>query len=64
VALETPVALYIAKVGVNNFCKSTDSALGRKKVTLRQNWAGGLKDYANQSTSLELQQKALEWRGD
>jgi len=64
VALEIPVALYIAKVGVNDFCKSTDSTLGRKQGTLRLNWAGGLKDYANQSTSLELQQKALEWRGD
>jgi hypothetical protein len=63
-ALEIPVALYIAKVGVKDFCKSTDSALGGKQGTLRLNWAGGLKDYANQSTSLELQQKALEWRGD
>jgi hypothetical protein len=63
-ALETPVTLYFAKVGVNTFCKSTDSALGPKKGRLRLNWAGGLKDYAEQYTSLELQQKALEWRGD
>lgn len=34
---------------------------GRK---LRQDWAGALQDYRNQYTSLELQKKALEWRGD
>lgn len=33
-------------------------------VMLRQDWAGALKDYRNQYTSLELQKKALEWRGD
>jgi len=35
--------------------------LGRK---LRQDWAGALRDYRDQYTSLELQKKALEWRGD
>ena len=34
---------------------------GRK---LRQDWAGALRKYRNQYTSLELQKKALEWRGD
>ena len=34
---------------------------GRK---LRQDWAGALQDYREQYTSLELQKKALEWRGD
>ncbi len=34
---------------------------GRK---LRQDWAGALRDYRDQYTSLELQRKALEWRGD
>ncbi len=34
---------------------------GRK---LHQDWAGALKDYRDQYTSLELQKKALEWRGD
>lgn len=34
---------------------------GRK---LRQDWAGSLKAYRDQYTSLELQKKALEWRGD
>ena len=34
---------------------------GRK---LSQNWAGALRDYRDRYTSLELQRKALEWRGD
>ena len=34
---------------------------GRK---LRQDWAGVLRDYRDRYTSLELQKKALEWRGD
>ena len=29
---------------------------------LRQNWAGALREYREQYTSLELQKKALEWR--
>lgn len=36
----------------------------RKGVKLRQDWAGALRDYRDQYTSLELQKKALEWRGD
>ena len=31
---------------------------------LRLDWAGGLKEYRDQYTSLELQKKALEWWGD
>ena len=31
---------------------------------LSQNWAGALRDYRDQYTSLELQKKALEWHGD
>ena len=31
---------------------------------LRQDWAGALRDYRHQYTSLELQQKSLQWRGD
>jgi len=31
---------------------------------LRQDWAGALKDYRGQYTSLDLQKKSLEWRGD
>jgi LPS O-antigen subunit length determinant protein (WzzB/FepE family) len=32
--------------------------------TLRQDWAGALRDVRDQYTSLELQHKALDWRGD
>ncbi len=64
-ALETPVTLYIAKVGVKNFCKPPGSVVeGKKSKFLRQDWAGALKDLRDQYTSLELQKKALEWRDD
>ena len=36
----------------------------KKGLKLRQDWAGALRDYRSQYTSLELQRKALEWRGD
>ena len=29
---------------------------------LAQNWAGGLEDFREQFTSLELQKKSLDWR--
>ncbi|OGF63620.1 MAG: hypothetical protein A2Y62_00890 [Candidatus Fischerbacteria bacterium RBG_13_37_8] len=32
--------------------------------TLRLDWAGALSKYKNNYTSLELQKKALSWRGD
>lgn len=34
----------------------------RKKLTLT--WAGGLREFRDKFTSLELQKKALEWWGD
>jgi len=41
-------------------------AKGRLQLTtpLRQDWAGALKEYRDQYTALDLQKKALEWRGD
>jgi hypothetical protein len=36
----------------------------RSGKTLRQDWAGALRDHREQYTSLELQRRALEWRGD
>ncbi len=36
----------------------------RTAQPLRQSWAGALSDYCDQYTSLELQKKALDWRGD
>jgi len=35
--------------------------LGRR---LRQDWADALRDYREQYTALDLQRRALEWRGD
>ena len=31
---------------------------------VRQTWAGALRDYRNDYSSLELQKKASEWRSD
>jgi hypothetical protein len=31
---------------------------------LLQSWAGALEDYREQFTSLELEKKSLDWRGD
>ena len=42
----------------------TDSSKAGPKRILDQRWAGALKRYRDQYTSLQLQQKALEWRGD
>lgn len=50
---------------VRNFVESLIKKLQRKSYGyLRQNWAGGLEDYREQFTSLELQKKSLDWRGD
>ncbi len=46
---------------VNSLLKKRRKKNGKK---LRQDWAGVLRDYRDQYTSLELQKKALEWRGD
>lgn len=36
----------------------------KEKGKLLQDWAGAIRDYKEQYTSLELQKKALEWRGE
>jgi len=46
---------------VRRLSESTQSTPKRK---LDQRWAGALRRYRGQYTSLQLQQKALEWRGD
>jgi hypothetical protein len=46
---------------VESLLKKRNKKTGRK---LKQDWAGALKEYRDQYTSLELQKKALEWRGD
>ena len=35
-----------------------------KKEKLKLTWQGGLKEFRDKYTSLELQRKALEWWGD
>lgn len=37
---------------------------GKSAGKLRQNWAGALSDFRQEYTSLELQKKSLDWRGD
>ena len=36
----------------------------RPRRKLRQDWAGGLREFRDKYTSLELQKKSIEWRGD
>ena len=36
----------------------------KKQNRLRLSWAGALKEFRDQYTSLDLQRKALEWLGD
>jgi len=50
---------------VGDFVESLLKKRARKNGgRLRQDWAGALRDYRDKYTSLELQKKALEWRGD
>lgn len=37
---------------------------GETNKRLEQNWAGALSDFREKYTSIDLQQKSLEWRGD
>jgi hypothetical protein len=54
-----------AQVEVRDFVEFL-AAKRRPKTgrTLRQDWAGALRDYRQQYTALELQRRGLEWRGD
>jgi len=36
----------------------------KKGIKLSQDWAGALRDYRSQYTSVQLQKKVNEWRGD
>ena len=50
---------------VRAFVESLLEKRKRKSVgKLRQNWAGALSDYREEYTSLELQKRASDWRGD
>jgi galactose-1-phosphate uridylyltransferase len=41
-----------------------DTKVRQKQKKLRMTWAGALREFRDQFTSLELQKKALEWWGD
>lgn len=41
-----------------------DTKVKPKRKYLRMDWAGGLREYRDQFTSLQLQKQALEWWGD
>ena len=41
-----------------------ETKVRRKRARMRLSWAGALKEFRDQYTSLELQKKALEWWGD
>lgn len=41
-----------------------ETSNGETIKRLVQNWAGALSDYREKYTSMDLQQKSLEWRGD
>jgi hypothetical protein len=50
---------------VRDFVRFLSASRARpKQKYLRQTWAGALREYRDQYTSLELQKKALEWWGD
>ena len=50
---------------VRDFVESLLRKRSKKPVgKLRQNWAGALSDLREEYTSLELQKKSLDWRGD
>ena len=59
---ELPPELQDEVCDFAEFLLETKVHLGQKK--LRMTWAGGLREFRDQFTSLELQRKALEWWGD
>jgi hypothetical protein len=53
------------KEEVRDFIEFLIEKRGLKKGgKLRQDWTGALEEYRDQYSSLDLQKKALEWRGD
>ncbi len=54
-----------AQAQVRDFIESLLTKRGRKPAgKLRQDWAGALRDVRDQGSAVELQRKALDWRGD
>jgi hypothetical protein len=59
---ELPPELHREVMDFVDFLLEKRVRRGGKK--LRQDWAGALKDFRGQYTSMELQKMSLEWRGD
>lgn len=59
---ELPPELHREVIDFVEFLLEKRVRQGGKKLS--QDWAGALKDFRGQYTSVELQKKALEWRGD
>ncbi len=59
---QLPLELQVEVKDFTEFLLEKRKRKTRKK--LRQDWAGALEKYRDKYTSLELQKKALEWRGD
>ena len=54
-----------AQVVARNFVEFLLTKHQRKSgYKLRQDWAGALREYRDEYTSLELQKKALDWRSE
>lgn len=53
-----------AQKRVEEFVESLVNSSKPKQSQLRLSWAGGLREFRDRFTSLELQKKALEWWGD
>ncbi len=54
-----------ARAQVRDFVEFLLARKGKKPAgRLRQDWAGALRDLRDQYTSIELQKRALDWRGD
>ncbi len=52
------------RIQVKNFMQFLiEQKKQNRRTTLRQDWAGALRDVKNEYTSPGLQKKALEWRG-
>jgi hypothetical protein len=59
---ELPPDLQQEVLDFAEFLKQKRTRIRQKR--LRLSWAGALKEFREQYTSLDLQRKALEWWGD
>lgn len=62
VVRQLPIELRQEAIDFIHFLLEKNRKKSGKKLTL--NWAGGLREFRGEYTSLNLQRKALEWWGD